>query len=109
MAIEKDEELFKLQKQVESIEPGSLTTFGNNIKDNLTVFGNRTSAIMDGSSDDGWDDKVKTQIKTSMQTIVDAAKEKEKAADHVMGGEGIISTMKYAVNEYKDTFEQYET
>ena len=109
MAIEKDEELFKLQERVEPIDPGTLTTFGNSIKDNLTVFGNRISAIMDGSSDDGWDDKVKTQIKTSMQTIVDAAKEKEKAADHVMGGEGIISTMKYAVNEYKDTFEQYET
>ena len=109
MAIEKDEELFKLQEQVEPIEPGSLTTFGNSVKENLTVFGTRIGAIMDGSSDDGWDDKVKTQIKTSMQTIVDAAKEKEKAADHVMGGEGIISTMKYAVNEYKDTFEQYET
>ena len=106
--LEKDEKLFELQKQVESIDPGTLTSFGNNVKDNLTVFGNRISAIMDGSSDDGWDDKVKTQIKTSMQTIADAAKEKEKAADHVIGGEGIISTMKYAVNEYKDTYEQYE-
>ena len=108
MAIEKDEKLFELQQQVEPINPGTLATFGNNVKDNLSVFGTRISAIMDGSSDDGWDDKVKTQIKTSMQTIADAAKEKEKAADHVIGGEGIISTMKYAVNEYKDTFEQYE-
>ena len=106
--LEKDEKLFELQKQVEPIDPGTLTSFGNNVKDNLSVFGTRISAIMDGSSDDGWDDKVKTQIKTSMQTIADAAKEKEKAADHVIGGEGIISTMKYAVNEYKDTYEQYE-
>ena len=61
MAIEKDEELFKLQEQVEPIEPGSLTTFGNSVKENLTVFGTRIGAIMDGSSEDGWDDKVKTQ------------------------------------------------
>ena len=103
MAIEKNAELFRIKPIIEPIEPGTLSELGNNMKDNLTIFGSRIGAIMDGSSDDGWDDKVKTQIKSTMETIANAAKEKEKAADHLIGATGIISTMQTAVVEYVNT------
>ena len=69
--IAKNEDLYNVDDKMKDTEPSSLETFGTNAKENLEIFLNRISAIMDGSSDDAWDDKVKTQINKSIDSIKD--------------------------------------
>ena len=65
----KDAYLFQIKPDVEGLNPSTLTTYGNNMKDNLTIFGNRIGEIISGSSDDLWDDKVKKQIQETIDLI----------------------------------------
>ena len=104
----KNTELYNINEAFESEEPSTLTTFGTEAKDNLVVFEKRISAIMDGSSDDAWDDKVKTQINKSIDSIKDVIAKEEKAADFIVEAEPIVSNMKTAEGEYVLAYDSWE-
>ena len=101
--------LYDADDTLKAVEPSSLTEFGQNVSDNLTVLGNRISSIMSGSSDDSWDDKVKTQINSAIEKIGNAVKEEQKTAEVIKGASGILSNLKTALEEYVLGYDSWET
>ena len=105
----KNEKLYTAKDTLQDVEPSTLTEFGQNVSDNLTVLGNRISSIMSGSSDDSWDDKVKTQITSAIEKIGTSVKEEQKTAEVVKGASSILSTLKSALEEYVLGYDSWET
>ena len=105
--IAKNEDLYNVDDKMKDKEPSSLETFGTNAKENLEIFLKRISAIMDGSSDDAWDDKVRTQINKSIDSIKEVIVKEEKAADFIKDAKPIVENMKTAEGEYVEAYEEY--
>ena len=103
----KNEILYKAKDALQDVEPSTLTEFGQNVSDNLTILGNRISSIMSGSSDDSWDDKVKTQITSAIEKIGTSVKEEQKTAEVVKGAYSILSKLKEALGEYVLGYEDF--
>ena len=104
---EKNTELYDIDEIISSEEPTTLKTFGEDAKDNMVIFEKRMRTIIDGSSDDAWDDKVKTQINQAIDSIIDVITKHEKAALFISEAYSIVENMKTAEAEYVKAYDKW--
>lgn len=105
---EKNEKLYEIAKSLESVEPSTLSDFGQNYVDNLTILGNRISSIMSGSSDDTWDDKVKDQINKALESIGKSIEDEKKSAEVIKGAYDILAKVKLTVADYVVSYDEFK-
>ena len=105
---EKNEKLYEIAKSLENVEPSTLSDFGQNYVDNLTILGNRISSIMSGSSDDSWDDKVKDQINKALESIGKSIEDEKKSAEVIKNAYDILAKVKLTVADYVVAYDEYK-
>ena len=107
MKLTKNEHLVEVNGKLEGCDPSSLTSLASANKSALTIFGSRIGGVLDGTSDDGWHDKVRTGITTAMQKIQGFITEEQKSCDFIEGGVGPVTNLKTIVKEYVTEFDNY--
>ncbi len=107
MKLTKNEELFTLKDKIKDLDPSTLTTLAQVDADALDIFSSRMTGVFDGTSDDGWHDKVRTGITTGMSYIKSYIEEEKKSTDFIKGAVGPINNMKSIVTKYCEEFDKY--
>ena len=108
MKLTKNEDIVKIDEQMKDCDPGTLTTLATANKDALNIFGGRIGGVLDGTSDDGWHDKVRTGVTTAMEKIKGFVEEEKKSCDFISGAVGPVTNLKTMAGEYVKEFKKYE-
>ena len=107
MRLTKNEHLYEVEGKMKSCNPSTLTQLAQANKDALTVFGSRIGGVLDGTSDDGWHDKVRTGVTTAMEKIKGFIEDEKTSCDFIAGAVGPINNLKTILSEYVEAFDAY--
>jgi hypothetical protein len=107
MRLTKNEHLYEVEGKMKSCDPSTLTQLAQANRDALTVFGSRIGGVLDGTSDDGWHDKVRTGVTTAMEKIKGFIEEEKTSCDFITGAVGPINNLKTILSEYVEAFDAY--
>lgn len=109
MAVIKNEELYKLNNSLASVDPSSLSTLGQANEDTLGILSSRITGVLDGSSDDNWNDSVKTGLNDSISKIKEIIEKAKKSSNFISQGAGPVESLKTVCANYVTQYDAYET
>ena len=107
MKLTKNDHLVEVNGKMKSCNPSTLTQLAQANKDALNIFGSRIGGVLDGTSDDGWHDKVRTGVTTAMEKIKGFIEDEKKSCDFISGAVGPITNLKTILSEYVEAFDAY--
>lgn len=107
MSLVKNTEIVELNKELSSVNPGTLTTLGTNNAGYLTVFSSRINSVINSSSDDAWADSVKGGITESIAAITGEINNTINAANFVSGAAAPVNNLKTACDTYVKKYGEY--
>lgn len=107
MALVKNEEIYKLKGELESVDPSTLQTLGTRDADSLGILSSRISGVLDGSGDDNWDDNVKGSVNSAIETIVGYIEKGVAASNFITNGAGPVTNLKTACETYCTAYDRY--
>lgn len=105
--MELDEKIKKWKDALESSDPSSISKFASNSEQSLDNLSTRFIGVLKSSSTTNWDDKVKSQIETSAESISTNIKTQKEMLEPIKKLEVLVNTLKEKSADYMKLYEDY--
>lgn len=107
MALTKNEDVYKMQAQLNSIDVSSLTNLADSDRGKLEVLSSRIGGSLDNVSTDNWTDDVKSGVANAASQIQEYISKGITATDFIAGAVGPVSNLQKICNEYVEKYDSY--
>lgn len=107
--VHKDEEIYKLNDEIKSLDTSSLTTLADTNSSTLEIFSNRISSVTDSSSDDNWKDDVKSGVDGAISKIGEAIDKVITSCSYIKNAKALIDNLKTICSQYVAEYDKYDS